>query len=77
MISGRGLYDDMEFGVDVTRVVVGGHSGRGGSCNTFSLGVVAGVVASPLSFGGSLSFSFVRPLLKRLNRAFIVPQSLT
>ena len=63
VISGRGLYDEMEFGVDVTRAEGGGHSGRGGSCRIFSLGVVAGL----LSFGGviSWSLSFVKPLLIR------------
>jgi hypothetical protein len=60
VMSGRGLYDEMEFGVVVTRADGGGHSGRGGSCRIFSLGVVTGL-ASLLS--GSLSL--VKPLLIR------------
>lgn len=75
-ISGRGLYDEIEVGVDITRVVGGGHSGRGGNCNIFSFGVVAVVVSSLLlSLGGtttSRSLSFESPLLKRWNNAFIV-----
>lgn len=72
LISGSGLKDDMELGVDVTRVVGGGHSGSGGSDNGFSLGVVEGL-ASLLSLAGrSGSFSLVKPLLKRWKRAFIV-----
>ena len=34
--SGSGLYELTELGVDVTRCVVGGHSGRGGSWGIFS-----------------------------------------
>ena len=61
MMSGRGLYDEMEFGVEVTRADGGGHSGRGGSCRTFSLGV-----PSLLSLGAiSWSLSFAKPLLIR------------
>jgi hypothetical protein len=67
VISGRGLYDEMEFGVEVARVDGGGHSGRGGSCSTFSLGVVAGLLGVI-----SWSLSLVKPLLIRWNRAFIV-----
>jgi hypothetical protein len=60
VMSGRGLYDEIEFGVEVTRADGGGHSGRGGSCRTFSLGVVGGL-ASLLS----VSLSLVKPLLIR------------
>jgi hypothetical protein len=67
VMSGRGLYDEMEFGVVVTRADGGGHSGRGGSCRIFSLGVVTGL-ASLLSE----SLSLVKPLLIRYNRAFMV-----
>jgi hypothetical protein len=61
VMSGRGLYDEMEFGVVVTRADGGGHSGKGGSCNTFSLGL-----PSLLSLVGiSWSLSFAKPLLIR------------
>lgn len=62
VMSGRGLYDDMEFGVEVTRADGGGHSGRGPSCRTFSLGLPSLV---SLGITMSWSLSFVNPLLIR------------
>src|ERR1700683_3798774 len=54
VMSGRGLYDEIEFGVEVTRADGGGHSGKGGSCNTFSLGLPSLLSLAAISW--SLSF---------------------
>lgn len=73
-MSGRGLWDTMEFGVDVTRVDWGGHSGKGGSCKGFSWGVVTGFGVLLGDAVISRSFSLLKPRLMRLNKAFILPE---
>lgn len=65
-MSGRGLKEAIELGVDVARCG-GGHSGRGGSWRIFSFCVC--VIS--LSFTISLSLSFVTPMWRRCKKAFM------